>query len=132
VDSDLVLISYTLCSFFLQSLLAALGSVQFVTNVFFAYVLLNEVVTRRIVLATIFIMAGNVFLVAFGNHQSLIYTHEELLASYKGHAYLVYCLVLILVVALHHVIYRFVVLPYLPCFTSTDKKKNMRGKKILK
>jgi drug/metabolite transporter (DMT)-like permease len=54
-----------------QSLLAALGSVQFVTNVFFAYVLLNEVVTRRIVLATIFIMAGNVFLVAFGNHQSL-------------------------------------------------------------
>ncbi|CAK9875437.1 unnamed protein product [Sphagnum jensenii] len=89
-----------------QSLLAALGSVQFVTNVFFAYVLLNEVVTRRIVLATIFIMAGNVFLVAFGNHQSLIYTHEELLASYKGHAYLVYCLVLILLVALHHVIYR--------------------------
>jgi hypothetical protein len=133
-------------------------------------------------------MAGNVFLVAFGNHQSLskasllqvlhtnklaiarivdapqnccipfllligcvqinfdrrfffssfflgfcwasVYTHEELLASYKGHAYLVYCLVLILLVALHHVIYRFVVLPYLPCFTSSDKKKNMRGKTI--
>jgi uncharacterized membrane protein YozB (DUF420 family) len=140
-------------------------------------------------------MAGNVFLVAFGNHQSLskasllhvlctnkltiarivdapqnccilfllligcvqinfdkrrikrrfffssfflgfcwaaVYTHEELLASYKGHAYLVYCLVLILLVALHHVIYRFVVLPYLPCFTSTDGKKNMRGKTIKK
>jgi hypothetical protein len=31
----------------LQSLLAALGSVQFVSNVFFAYLMLNEVVTSR-------------------------------------------------------------------------------------
>lgn len=30
-----------------QSLLAALGSIQFVSNVFFAYLMLNEVVTRR-------------------------------------------------------------------------------------
>jgi hypothetical protein len=30
-----------------QSLLAALGSVQFVSNVFFAYLMLNEVVTKR-------------------------------------------------------------------------------------
>lgn len=89
-----------------QSLLAALGSVQFVSNVFFAYLMLNEVVTRRIILATLFIMVGNGFLVAFGNHQSVIYSHEELLASYKGNIYLTYCGVLLFIVAVHHLIYR--------------------------
>ncbi|KAG0591731.1 hypothetical protein KC19_1G197200 [Ceratodon purpureus] len=89
-----------------QSLLAALGSVQFVSNVFFANLMLNEIVTKRIVMATWFIMAGNVFLVAFGNHQSVVFTHEELLASYKDHAYLVYCVILLLIVGVHHTIYR--------------------------
>lgn len=89
-----------------QSLLAALGSVQFVSNVFFAYLMLNEIVTRRIILATVFIMVGNGFLVAFGNHQSVIYTHGQLLASYKGHIYLTYLFILLCIVAAHHSIYR--------------------------
>nr|GMC91735.1 probable magnesium transporter NIPA8 isoform X1 [Ipomoea batatas] len=53
-----------------QSLLAALGSVQFVSNIAFAYFVLNKTVTVKVMIATTFIVLGNIFLVAFGNHQS--------------------------------------------------------------
>ncbi|KAI9081321.1 hypothetical protein K1719_036742 [Acacia pycnantha] len=53
-----------------QSLLAALGSVQFVSNIAFAYFVLNKMVTVKVLVATAFIVLGNIFLVAFGNHQS--------------------------------------------------------------
>lgn len=94
--------------FFSQSLLAALGSIQFVSNIAFAYFVLNKTVTvkyvwsltyleravfqnnwafsffipfhdslnlinllfYRVLIATSFIVLGNIFLVAFGNHQS--------------------------------------------------------------
>ncbi|XP_059449333.1 probable magnesium transporter NIPA8 [Corylus avellana] len=53
-----------------QSLLAALGSIQFVSNIAFAFFVLNKLVTVKILVATAFIVLGNIFLVAFGNHQS--------------------------------------------------------------
>ncbi|KAL1352524.1 hypothetical protein HN51_016518 [Arachis hypogaea] len=89
-----------------QSLLAALGSVQFVSNIAFAYFVLNKLVTVRVLVATAFIVLGNVFLVAFGNHQSPVYTPEELADKYTNGAFLLYLLVLVLVIALHHFIYR--------------------------
>ncbi|KAG6555611.1 hypothetical protein Mapa_002846 [Marchantia paleacea] len=89
-----------------QSLLAALGSVQFVSNVGFAYLVLNETVTGRILFATAFIVVGNIFLVAFGNHQSSTYTNEELLANYKDPLYLGYCALLILIVISQHFVYK--------------------------
>ncbi|KAG5624615.1 hypothetical protein H5410_009833, partial [Solanum commersonii] len=52
------------------SLLAALGSIQFVSNIAFAYFVLNKTVTINVLVATAFIVLGNIFLVAFGNHQS--------------------------------------------------------------
>ncbi|XVF59921.1 hypothetical protein PTKIN_Ptkin08bG0000800 [Pterospermum kingtungense] len=89
-----------------QSLLAALGSVQFVSNIAFAYFVLNKMVTVNVLVATAFIVLGNVFLVAFGNHQSPVYTPEQLAEKYSNITFLLYCLTLILVVALHHSIYR--------------------------
>jgi drug/metabolite transporter (DMT)-like permease len=53
-----------------QSLLAALGSIQFVSNIAFAYVVLNKTISVKVMVATTFIVFGNVFLVSFGNHQS--------------------------------------------------------------
>ncbi|KAL4371854.1 hypothetical protein AHAS_Ahas06G0207400 [Arachis hypogaea] len=91
---------------FSPSLLAALGSVQFVSNIAFAYFVLNKLVTVRVLVATAFIVLGNVFLVAFGNHQSPVYTPEELADKYTNGAFLLYLLVLVLVIALHHFIYR--------------------------
>ncbi|XP_022774174.1 probable magnesium transporter NIPA8 isoform X2 [Durio zibethinus] len=89
-----------------QSLLAALGSVQFVSNIAFAYFVLNKMVTVKVLVATAFIVLGNIFLVAFGNHQSPVYTPEQLAEKYGNITFLLYCLILILLVALHHSIYR--------------------------
>uniref|UniRef100_A0A0A0L9M2 Probable magnesium transporter n=1 Tax=Cucumis sativus TaxID=3659 RepID=A0A0A0L9M2_CUCSA len=89
-----------------QSLLAALGSVQFVSNIAFAYFVLHKMVTVKVMVATAFIVLGNVFLVAFGNHQSPVYTPEQLVEKYGNITFLLYCVILILVVALHHSIYR--------------------------
>ncbi|XP_059643207.1 probable magnesium transporter NIPA8 [Cornus florida] len=89
-----------------QSLLAALGSIQFVSNIAFAYFVLSKTVTVRVLVATAFIVLGNIFLVAFGNHQSPVYTPEQLAEKYSNITFLLYCLILVLVVALHHSIYR--------------------------
>lgn len=89
-----------------QSLLAALGSVQFVSNIAFAYFVLNKMVTVKVLVATAFIVLGNVFLVAFGNHQSPVYTPDQLTEKYTNIAFLLYLLALISIVALHHCIYK--------------------------
>ncbi|KAM3253439.1 putative magnesium transporter NIPA8 isoform X1 [Capsicum annuum] len=89
-----------------QSLLAALGSIQFVSNIAFAYFVLNKTVTINVLVATAFIVLGNIFLVAFGNHQSPVYTPEQLAEKYSNMTFLLYCLTLVLVVALHHSIYK--------------------------
>lgn len=89
-----------------QSLLAALGSVQFVSNIAFAYFVLHKTVAVKVLVATAFIVLGNIFLVAFGNHQSPVYTPEELAEKYGNTTFLVYCLILVIAVCLSHVMYR--------------------------
>ncbi|XP_010528114.1 PREDICTED: probable magnesium transporter NIPA8 isoform X1 [Tarenaya hassleriana] len=89
-----------------QSLLAALGSIQFVSNIAFAYFVLKKMVTVKVLVATAFIVIGNVFLVAFGNHQSPVFTPEQLAEKYSNISFLIYCLILILIVAFNHFIYR--------------------------
>ncbi|XP_058102716.1 probable magnesium transporter NIPA8 isoform X2 [Magnolia sinica] len=67
-------VGYHLCTeawvatFHSQSLLVALGSIQFVSNTYFV---LNKTVMSKVLVATTFVVLGNIFLVAFGNHQSL-------------------------------------------------------------
>ncbi|KAJ0798675.1 putative magnesium transporter NIPA [Helianthus annuus] len=89
-----------------ESLLAALGSVQFVSNIAFAYFVLSKTVTVKVLVATIFIVLGNTFLVAFGNHQSPVYTQEQLAEKYSNITFLFYCLFLVVVVVMHHYVYR--------------------------
>ncbi|KAG6435102.1 hypothetical protein SASPL_106753 [Salvia splendens] len=89
-----------------QSLLAALGSVQFVSNIAFAFFVLNKTVAVKVLIATAFIVLGNIFLVAFGNHQSPVYTPEQLAEKYGNTTFLIYCLILVIVVILSHSMYR--------------------------
>jgi hypothetical protein len=63
-------------------------------------------VTVKVLVATAFIVLGNVFLVAFGNHQSPVFTPEQLAEKYSNVTFLVYCGILILIVAVHHFLYR--------------------------
>jgi magnesium transporter len=64
------LISFLSFAFAAQSLLAALESTQFVSNVFCAKYIHNEVITRRILLATLAIVIGNILVVIFSSHAS--------------------------------------------------------------
>ncbi|KAF7089662.1 hypothetical protein CFC21_092577 [Triticum aestivum] len=89
-----------------QSLLAALGSIQFVSNIAFAYVVLNKTISVKVMVATTFIVFGNVFLVSFGNHQSPVYTPEQLIAKYSNLVFVLYCMSLVFVVALSQYLYR--------------------------
>ncbi|KAM3241725.1 hypothetical protein ACQJBY_054497 [Aegilops geniculata] len=56
--------------------------------------------------ATTFIVFGNVFLVSFGNHQSPVYTPEQLIAKYSNLVFVLYCMSLVFVVALSQYLYR--------------------------
>eukprot|EP00002_Diphylleia_rotans_P000145 TRINITY_DN10083_c0_g1_i1.p1 TRINITY_DN10083_c0_g1~~TRINITY_DN10083_c0_g1_i1.p1 ORF type:complete len:510 (+),score=128.79 TRINITY_DN10083_c0_g1_i1:55-1584(+) len=77
-------------SFAAQSLLAALGSVQFVTNLILATIFLGEKVTTRIIIGTVAIVIGNILAVAFGNRDSEQYTASELMDLYGETAFIVY------------------------------------------
>lgn len=63
------IINFVSFGFAPQSLLAALGSAQFVSNVFFGAVILGEKVTRRTILATVVILCGNGMIVYSFSHQ---------------------------------------------------------------
>ncbi|KAG0485670.1 hypothetical protein HPP92_009749 [Vanilla planifolia] len=89
-----------------QSLLAALGSIQFVSNIAFAYFVLSKMVTIKVMVATTFIVSGNIFLVSFGNHQSPVFMPEQLAEKYSNLVFLLYCLSLMVVVIVNHCIYR--------------------------
>ncbi|KAG2651254.1 probable magnesium transporter NIPA8 isoform X1 [Panicum virgatum] len=89
-----------------QSLLAALGSIQFVSNIAFAYFVLNKTISVKVMVATTFIVFGNIFLVSFGNHQSPVYTPEQLIAKYSNLVFVLYCMSLVFVVAFNHYLYR--------------------------
>lgn len=77
-------------AFAAQSLLAALGSIQFVSNVIFAKVVNKERLNPWILLGTVVVVIGCVLLVAFGSHESPSFTAEELMDLYSNPAYIAY------------------------------------------
>jgi len=89
-----------------QSLLAALGSVQFVSNVAFASLVLREKVTLNILWATVCIVTGCVMLVLFGSHASEEFTVDEMMHLYTAPAYITYLIFLGSCVILMYPIYK--------------------------
>ncbi|KAH9255210.1 hypothetical protein BASA81_006650 [Batrachochytrium salamandrivorans] len=87
-----------------QSLLASLGSVQFVTNVLFARVVLKETITRRTVMGTLVLIGGMCLVVAFSCHgnPAVQYSLSKLISLFYDDAYLIYlaCLGVMLLVSL--------------------------------
>jgi hypothetical protein len=67
---------------------------------------LNKTISVKVMVATTFIVFGNVFLVSFGNHQSPVYTPEQLIAKYSNLVFVLYCMSLVFVVALNQYLYR--------------------------
>lgn len=63
------LVNFASFGFAPQSLLASLGSVQFISNVVFGKVILREIVTRRIIVGTATIILGNTLTLCFSPQQ---------------------------------------------------------------
>uniref|UniRef100_A0A061RQ90 Probable magnesium transporter n=1 Tax=Tetraselmis sp. GSL018 TaxID=582737 RepID=A0A061RQ90_9CHLO len=89
-----------------QSLLSALGSVQFVSNVVFASVVLKERVTVRTIGATACIVAGCVLLVVFTGSSSETLTVPVLMSYYSSPAYIAYLVAMLFVATGFFSLYR--------------------------
>lgn len=88
-----------------QSLCAALGSVQFVSNLFFAAFINHETVRRRDVAATSGIIVGNVIIVIFGSKDSENYTLDELWDLLLRPQFIIYMAFLVGLVAVLQILY---------------------------
>lgn len=103
VGAALNFVSY---SYAAQSLLAAIASIQFVSNVFFGYVVLRERVTARVRVATGIIVFGNVFVVACASRKASPYTAAQLLELYD-YRFRTFGLCMIGLVIFLHIIYSY-------------------------
>ncbi len=76
-----------------QSLLASLESVQFVSNIVFAKVVHKEEITYKVIIATFFIIIGNILVVIFASKEELTYNSKAIGELYKTntsyHIYLI-------------------------------------------
>lgn len=71
-----------------QSLLAALESIQFVTNLIFVKFVHKMNITNRMICATFLILAGNILVVIFAEHGAVLYTSDEMINLYQtNHIY---------------------------------------------
>lgn len=77
-------------SFAAQSLLAALGAVQFVANAVFARYCLREAVSRRTILATGGIIFGILMVISSASHRNTVHTVQELMDLYLATPYRAY------------------------------------------
>eukprot|EP00884_Botryococcus_braunii_P007041 jgi/Botrbrau1/16338/Bobra.0345s0002.1 len=100
------ILNFVSFGFAAQSLLAALGSVQFISNVIFASLVLHEQVTKKILGGTALIVVGCILLVSFGNHDSKILTVHDMIADFKSTPYIVYLVLLTCSIAIMYTTYR--------------------------
>mmetsp|Transcript_10913 Transcript_10913/g.11332 ORF Transcript_10913/g.11332 Transcript_10913/m.11332 type:complete len:497 (-) Transcript_10913:237-1727(-) len=98
------LINFASFAFAAQSLLAALGTVQFISNVFFAKFILGEVLTPRIIIATGIIIIGLTMAIIFSNHSTQLYTTNDLLDLYTSE-YIIFMTFVIIILLFFHAMY---------------------------
>ena len=87
-----------------QSLLASLGTLQFISNVFFSRFILHQRISWKVIIATCLIVMGVIVTVSFSNHSSDIYTIQDLLELYDQE-YLFFLEILGLVVVIQFFVY---------------------------
>jgi len=82
-----------------QSLLASLGSVQFITNVIFAKVVLKETLSTRVLFGTLILIAGVALVVEYSCHgnPAVKYSLNELIRLFIHRNYLIYLSVLLVI-----------------------------------
>lgn len=94
-------------AFAAQSLLAALGSIQFVSNVVFSKVVNRETLNPWILVGTVVVVVGCILLVVFGSHESPSFTAQELMDLYSNPSYIAYLCVAAVVCIASYLMYQF-------------------------
>ena len=84
--------SFGAFKFAAQSLLSGLGSVQFLSQVFFSRFILHEKIEQYAYVGVALIISGCIFIVVFGAHGTKNYRPEELAALYGRSEYVCYLL----------------------------------------
>eukprot|EP01029_Cantina_marsupialis_P014355 TRINITY_DN316_c0_g3_i1.p1 TRINITY_DN316_c0_g3~~TRINITY_DN316_c0_g3_i1.p1 ORF type:complete len:512 (-),score=122.73 TRINITY_DN316_c0_g3_i1:346-1881(-) len=77
-----------------QSVVAVLGSLTLVSNVFVAPFLLKEKVSKTHYISTLLIVTGCIIAVAFGPHDESSYTISELVALYTTTRFVIYAVII--------------------------------------
>ncbi len=87
-----IAMSFGAMKFAAQSLLCGLGSVQFLSQVFFSRFILHEKIERFAYAGVAFIISGCTLIVIYGAHDTKNYRPEELAALYGRSEYVCYLL----------------------------------------
>ena len=77
------LFTFAAFGFAAQSLLASLESVQFVANVVFAKLVHKEVISYKMIIATVSIIVGNTLVVIFSEHGLYLFTGRDIVYLYR-------------------------------------------------
>ena len=89
-----------------QSIVAPLGSVTLVTNIFFAKYFLHESLGRKDLFGTIGIIIGSVVAVAFGDHADVTYTVNQLLSFYSRGQFIAFAVITALAATIGYIFVR--------------------------
>lgn len=90
-----------------QSVVAPLGSVTLVANLFFASMWLKEKLSRRDIVSTTLIILGSVVTVAFGDHTSVDYTMSDITRLFKSNLFAIYATFCIAMCVMLYVVVKF-------------------------
>lgn len=103
ISFDFISFAYTA-----QSILGAIASVQFISNLIFAHFMLKENITKYAVFGSICILIGSILIGIFGDHKSPLITTSELIKFFESIAFIIWISVLfgigIILEIMYHII----------------------------
>eukprot|EP00742_Colponemidia_sp_Colp-10_P009352 GILJ01010190.1.p1 GENE.GILJ01010190.1~~GILJ01010190.1.p1 ORF type:complete len:692 (-),score=109.52 GILJ01010190.1:73-2148(-) len=91
-----------------QNLLAPLGLVPVITNIFFSVLLFKESISWGIFVAIAMMVAGITVAVIYSQHDPIRYTTDDLIEAWRGWPYIIYLIVAAVVVVTFFVAYFFI------------------------
>lgn len=79
IGSAMVLVSFALAA---QTLIAALGGIQFVSNIIFAKIIHHEPINTTVVAATVLLIVGTSVAIVFSSQTTRIYSRDTIIELY--------------------------------------------------
>eukprot|EP01006_Ploeotia_vitrea_P025318 TRINITY_DN58199_c0_g1_i4.p1 TRINITY_DN58199_c0_g1~~TRINITY_DN58199_c0_g1_i4.p1 ORF type:complete len:406 (+),score=200.15 TRINITY_DN58199_c0_g1_i4:71-1288(+) len=102
-------------AFAAQSVVAPLGSLTLVSNLWLAQLLLGEKISRQEIVATLGIVTGSALAVAFASHEDVDYQIDELFALYAKLRFFIYAFLVLLTLLVMRVMVHYIESIYDDC-----------------